>query len=85
MVAEVAGRAGTSGPGPTQAGLGGPVALTVRPKVNERRNVPSIDRAPAFSRYELYVRIVVDDPAAPDRRRSSVHHCAAAWIESDES
>jgi hypothetical protein len=34
------------------------------------------DRAPAFSRYETYVRIAVNDPAVPDRRRSSVHHCA---------
>jgi hypothetical protein len=42
-------------------------------------------RAPAFSRYETYVRIVVDGPAAPDRRRSSVHRCAAARIEPDES
>jgi site-specific recombinase XerD len=37
----------------------------------ERAWVPA--RASAFSRYEIYVRIVVDDPAASDRRRSGVH------------
>jgi hypothetical protein len=53
---------------------------------NGRTNAPGDGAGPpAFSRYETYVGIVVDDPAAPDWPRSSAHRCAAAWIESDES
>jgi hypothetical protein len=52
---------------------------------DQGRSSQLLDQGPAFSRYELYGRIVVDDPAAPDRRRSSVRHWPAAWIESDES
>jgi hypothetical protein len=38
------------------------------------------DQGPAVFRYEVYVRIVVDDPAPPDRCRSGAHRCAAAWM-----
>jgi hypothetical protein len=54
-------------------------------RINAANALLTNSRAPAFSRYEIYVRILVDDPAALDRRRSNVHCCAAAWMESDES
>jgi hypothetical protein len=53
--------------------------------VCEASSLYSGSRAPAFSRYETYVRIVVDDLRPPDRCRSTDHRCAAAWIEPDES
>src|SRR5215204_4804116 len=39
-------------------------------------------RAPAFSRYETYIfGSLWTTRRPPDWRRSSVHRCAAAWIE----